>query len=318
MTNILTILGILIATPSFILALIALFKRKKTRLFFIKDKLINLQDDLLKNFDNLSIKYNGVEINDKITFIKGHILCDGDKDIIGKTNKIEISAEEILWLDFKITNSSKDLDVGFTVENGKVIVEFGLLKNGESFEFEGIISNNISLKDGELKLDFFHRIPNLSKIEEIDKSKYKSNFRTFTLSLINTVLSIIAIALITSILNDFNPNVYDSKTNKMIPYENFCPDCYGNLLKQLNADYWGGELYFYKSKKYKIRVVESKDSKKTSEKLVYFKRQKDFLFIVFLVVLVLAIISIVMTLLQLKKINQRRYFRKMEASYSSR
>lgn len=310
------VLGIILAIIFGIPAYFFLFQKKKTKLFFIKDKQINLQDDLLKNFDNLSIKYNDVEINDEITFVKGHIMCVGDKDINGRSNKIEIFADNILWLDFKITNTSRDLDVKSTIINDKVLIEFGLLKSGESFEFEGIINNNNSLNQNEeknIKLNFFHRIPNLLKIEEIDPLKIKFKKEMLIFGLIFLFLG----GFLCSLANTIEPydiEAYDAKTKKIISNSLFSNE---ESLRKVKDDYLGFELFFKQTKSYKMQYYFVKDKKrKMHDVWVYYRKPKDLSFAAFICSIVIIILGILLSTVGLWKLSQRRYFKKVKTIYN--
>nr|WP_294861292.1 hypothetical protein [uncultured Fluviicola sp.] len=313
------ILAIIVAIIFGIPAYFFLFQKKKTKLFFIKDKQINLQDDLLKNFDKLSIKYNDVEINDKVTFVKGHILCTGDKDINEKTNKIEISANDISWLDFKITNASRDLEVKSILANEKVLIEFGLLKSGESFEFEGIINNNNLNKSEEkgIKLNFFHRIPNLQKIRELDKSKTKKIFEGFVIGLAFLLFGCYVIRETLEIM-PYDIESFNSKTGEQISNANIIySDSFHNTLKKLNDDYLGYELFFTRSKNYELSYEDYKGSEKKLV-TVYFKRLKNPNFYALFIPIILIPIGIIRIVNYFKLLNQKSYLKFLNNAVSKK
>lgn len=300
------ILAIIVAIIFGIPAYFFLF-RKKTKLYFIKIKQINLQDDLLKNFDNLTIKYNDVEINDKITFVKGHILCSGDRDITGKSNKIIISANETTWLDFKITAASKDLKVDFVVTSQKVIIEFGLLKNGESFEFEGIINHEI--KNKEVLLEFFHRIPNIPKVETVFPLVSKLVLSLLGLGMIYVLSGIFMFYTELNKIEAWDIHIFDSKTHKVIPSYKFSDSFY----TKVNDVYpFGIELFFNKSKNFKVTYsIKNEKKRMRHEKSIYFKRIKNFKFTFFIISIIIILLGLVMTIFGLNKLSQRKYLKKL-------
>ncbi len=290
-------------------------KQKKSTLYFIKARQINLQQDLLKNFENLTIKYEDTEINDKITFIKGHILYSGDKDITEKQNILEVYDKSISWLNFKITNVSKGLLINSTIENEKVIIDFGLLKNNEFFEFEGLINNNNieSKKQDDIKLKFFHRIPNIPQVEELDNSMYgkKNNFLFY--GLIYVILGSYVIND-TSNIKSYFVKAYNSVTHsEMKDYHNFrYSDSYENVIDKLNQDYFGFELYFFKSKSYNFqyKTIDGKTEKVST----YFIRD-DYLNLIFsLFSFIILIIGILMLFVYFFSYRQKKYINLINAN----
>lgn len=170
------IVTIVLGLPSIIIFL----KQKKTKLIYLENKQINVQEDLLKNFKDLTIKYREQEINSNLIFIKGFIICDGDKDITSENNFIEIiSPNDTKWVDFKIISKSKGLTEKSSFENNSAIIKFDLLKSKENYEFEGIIEKSSNTKNETIKLDFFHRIPNLNRIETLKADLLKIHITGF-------------------------------------------------------------------------------------------------------------------------------------------
>ncbi|WP_343633286.1 hypothetical protein [Fluviicola sp.] len=301
------IITVLLGIPGVIIFV----RSKKTKLYFIKDKQINLQDDLLKNFENLTIKYNDVEINDKITFIKGHVLCLGNKDLTEKVNKIEISADEIIWLDFKITNTSKGVEITSTIKKEKVILEFGLLKDKEWVEFEGIINNNNSFvgqKRDDIKLSFFHRIPNLPKITEFDKSKTKDIISRLVMGSFTMLFGLFTFYDGPE-MTAYNSEMFNSRTgNKISSVEIIHSECNDSILEKLNDDYIGYKLFFSKSKTYKL-VCRDIKSKKEIRIDVFYRRvwDSDLIDMFFSIFLLLGGTYFIVS--SFRRWNQKSYFK---------
>lgn len=301
---------IIFGLPSLILFL----KQKKTKLYFIKDKEVNLQEDLLKNFENLKITYDNIEITDKITYLKGHVICAGDKDITNALNEIEIFNTDYNWLNFKITSKSNGLVIDSAIIDGKAIVKAGLFKITEYFSFEGIIKNKIEESiTKEVDLTFSHRIPNIPTIKGAKKSEL-SNFSLY----IGVFFSFMSLFLLNEMSRFYysDVEVFDSTTDKKIEIDtkHLISTEFDKIVDKANNDYWGIELLLIHSKNYDytytteyVYEVGKKDKQKTVN--IYIKRN-DYLtfgFIVF--ALFVLIVGIAMLYIFVLNYNHKKIFK---------
>ncbi|SFN22182.1 hypothetical protein SAMN05421741_102180 [Paenimyroides ummariense] len=270
------IITVVLGLPSLIIFL----KQKKTRLVYLENKQINVQEDLLKNFDNISISYNGQEINSNLIFIRGFIICDGDKDITSKNNFIEIiSSSNSNWTDFKIISKSKGLTETSTIKENIATINFDLFKSQENFEFEGIIEKSENVKIEDIKLKFFHRIPNIDKIEILKAEDLKNLKYSF---MISTILLLFGLFILNTQyqIKSHNILVYDAKTRNEIKSNDILySDNLQTKIDSLNNETNGIYLIFSASKKYDIiydkynfNSLNSKKEKKT----IFFKKEVSF------------------------------------------
>lgn len=153
-------------------------KEKKKRLIFLKVNKVSLFSNILKNFENIEIKYKDEKITDNLFYYSAKLFNDGDFDIDKNsfTKPFEIEfPENFICREFKITKKSKDVNIVIlNINNNTVQLEWDLLKKGESFQFETLLEfkNNdqrirnfdaSSALDNNIKHNF--RITNLDKID---------------------------------------------------------------------------------------------------------------------------------------------------------
>ncbi|SCY99575.1 hypothetical protein [Flavobacterium caeni] len=316
------ILTIIFGVPGLIIYL----RSRKTKLFYVEERQINLQEDLLKNFNNLKITYDDTEINSKISYIKGSIICYGDKDLTDDNNEIEIAVHDYNWLNFKITRESKGLNIDANVTKEKILLNFGLLKSKEFFEFEGLVEKSSSDNTQSFKLNFFHRIANLPEIKQIKGDDIKNASRSILYSLVMAGFSLFFIHDIVNV-DKYDLAGFNSQTGKNIEYtKTSLSQSYRKAEDFVKNNYYGIELMFgRKSKEFKIvfdeRILDSKLNfqriKKTER--VYFAKDVgmvDYFFLIFMALIF--VVSLLLLFANLIAINQKKLTNFLEATANPR
>jgi hypothetical protein len=296
--------------------IVIFFKQRKTKLLFMQEKVIHFQEDLLENFTNLEILYDGIPVSDKLTYIKGSVLCSGTKDIVENKNYLQIIHNGSDWLNFKITSHSKGLEIDSLIDNNKAIVNFGYVKNKEFFEFEGIINGN-KTPSNQLKLKFFHRIPNVPPVKKITKSSIESAPKVLLSGILYCAMSLFMLNWISKI-ETFNLKAYDSVKNESTsvrPFE-FGSE-YKSLLKKVDDEYWGLELFFTPTKVYTFEYREWLSSNNETKKVsLYFKRN-DYYTLAFAIILSFILMYGLLNIYLYSTVfNYRDYFNKTNNYHS--
>ena len=269
------IISIIITLILGIPSLIALFRINQTKIVYLEKQLINLKDDLLKNFDDLSIKYKGIEVEKNIYFISGFFICQGKKDISNENNIVELTIpENSKWLDYKIVSKSKGIIINKTMDEYKVSLDFDLFKNKEFIEYEGIIEINEEIKypnQTEI-LEFHHRIPNIPAIN-------KFNIETLKSSLVILITSILLAFLPLTIAYDYNNigpfslKTYNTETDKELSSYTVYKNKGVETLKEKIIKEKSGFVLFFdgKTENFPVKVIDINGKTSTKLKSVYFK-----------------------------------------------
>ncbi|GGI56356.1 hypothetical protein [Winogradskyella haliclonae] len=277
-------------------SLITLFKINQTKIVYLEKQLINLKDDLLKNFDDLSIKYKGVEVQKNIFFISGFIICHGKKDISNEKNTINITIpENSKWLDYKIVDKSKGMKIKKDINKNEVSLNFDLFKSKEFFEYEGIVEINEDVDKLNLKkiIEFHHRIPNIPTINKFNIETLKSSFFILIISIILLILPL-QIAYYYNDINTYDITAYNSETNKKLDYSAIYS--YKNIrsLKEKIVEERSGFILLFegKTEDFPVDIDDKYGEKDTKSTSVYFKMNDlgasswmyfSFLFLLFIV-----------------------------------
>jgi hypothetical protein len=213
------IVALVFGIPGFLAWLIS----KRTKIVFLEKRVINLKDDLLKSFDELSIRYKGVEVQSNVYIISGFLLCTGNKDIDHKNSAIEISIpDNSKWLDFKIIQKPKNMELQHHFLGNDLTLTFDLLKSTEFIEFESIVEINAADEkiDSNKILRLYHRIPNVPKIErKVGDTLAKSKNIIF----MGALLAIFSLFMY-MYLNTVKPyqlKIYDSLTHIQLDEDDF-------------------------------------------------------------------------------------------------
>jgi len=153
--------------------------RKRTEIIFLKNSSISLFKTVVKNLDDIEIKFQGKRIDENLILFKGTFFNNGnvdiDKSIVHKPLEIELPAD-YSWIRHKLIDSSDGLIINSTINENKLIFDWDLLKEGEFFTFDSLVEyKNISETDAS-ELDFTkrliknmkinHRITNLRKVDK--------------------------------------------------------------------------------------------------------------------------------------------------------
>ncbi|MDR0437917.1 MAG: hypothetical protein LBH22_06395 [Bacteroidales bacterium] len=246
---IIAIIGLGIGLPSVII----FFRQKNTKLIYVERSQISIQEDFLKNFNDLSIKYKDTKISSNLIFVRGYIICDGSKDICTESNQIQIkSQEKTKWIDFKIISKSEGLEVSYDSNNNIANINFDLLKSGEYLEFEGFVELIEPIEDYKVNLTFFHRIANIKAIEKLNTVRLKDKLST---PIFTMMLSLFFLVIILVEFDLHNINIYDSETNELISCSHLeNSDDFETLLSQLKDE----KINFYSlmTKKPEIYTVK--------------------------------------------------------------
>ncbi|MDM1060115.1 hypothetical protein [Myroides odoratimimus] len=305
------IVTIVLGLPS----VIHFFRQKKTKLIYLENKQINIQDDLLKNFDDLLIKYKDQEIDSNLIFIKGYIICDGSNDITSNGNFISIySPENTKWLDFKIISESKEFLVSSNFLQNEAKISFDLFKSEENFEFEGIVERAINSKEKNITLSFFHRIPNLSKITAIKSHLLRDLFYPFIMATVSFLFGLFLFSTEFKI-TPYHLSVYDFSTNKEITDFNKSQAIKtDNIIEELKHETNGIFLMFKPSKNYKVNyknyeLILKKDTI-IEESIVYFKKDISISSIIIVTVSIFFLLfSVFVYLSYFYFLSQRKYLK---------
>ncbi len=302
------IIGIVITLIVGLPSLKAIFNINKTQIVYLEKQLINLRDDLLKNFEDLSIKYKGVEVKKNIYFISGFFVCQGKKDISSTGNKINlILPESWKWLDLKIVSTSKGMSVSREFIEKKVSLSFDLFKTKEFIEYEGIIEIDEEIKKEQISklLEFHHRIPNISKIKKFNIENLKSGGALLIVSLFFFLISFL-IAYEYNTINELELNTFNAETNEeisTISYENI-----ENLRKKI-ANERSGIILLIEERTEIFPVKEYDVFSRTTINSVYFKLDDwetedsitSVIFVAFFILSILLIIASIQVIYYRKK-----------------
>lgn len=272
------IISIIISLILGIPGLIVFFRLNRTRIVHFENKKVNLKDDLLKHFDELSIKYRGTEIRDNVYFFSGYLICQGKEDISKERSAIEVlTPPNSKLLDYKIVSQTEGLDFKTKVQNKKAKILFNLFKTGEYLEYESIIeiNENGDLSKKDKKLTFLHRIPNIPKIKKIDFEDAKSSAKGLVVTIFLALLAFCVIYLV-NLVEPLSLKIYDTETNT----ENNIFDTYKDhpnirkIMKQAAEETSGLELLLKgKTKEYVAEYEAYKDGVETKGVLnIYFKK----------------------------------------------
>ena len=148
----------------------------------MKNTSISLFKAIVKNLDDIEIKFQGNKIDENLILFKGTFFNNGnidiEKSIIHKPLEIELPAN-YHWVRHKIIDSSEGLEVNSQTNNNKLSFEWDLLKEGEYFTFDSLVEYkskaenndeyNVDIGKGLIrKMKINHRITNLKKVNKED------------------------------------------------------------------------------------------------------------------------------------------------------
>lgn len=177
--NILAIIGLVVTIVFGFLGLrYTLLDRRKTEVIFLKNASISLFKTIVKNLDDIEIKFRGSKINENLILFKGTLFNSGnvdiEKSIVHMPLEIELPSN-YNWVSHNIIDMSEGLGLTAQISGNKLIFEWDLLKEGEFFTFDSLIEYQ-SHKEDQSNLDverklvknliINHRITDLKKINK--------------------------------------------------------------------------------------------------------------------------------------------------------
>ncbi|WP_343321561.1 hypothetical protein [Sphingobacterium multivorum] len=152
--------------------------RNKTEIIFLKNASISLFETIVKNIDDIEIKYLGRKVDENLVLFKGTFFnlgnVDIEKSIIHKPLEL-VLPENYNWVMCKIIDSSNGLEISCNLIDNKVVFQWDLLKDGEYFTFDCLVEQkfeNDNLQLHDIKKEIFndfkvnHRITNLKDIKK--------------------------------------------------------------------------------------------------------------------------------------------------------
>jgi hypothetical protein len=177
-------LGILGVTATIIVGILGIRYSKKftgnVSLTFVEHEWIPLFRTIVKNLDEVEVRFKQKPISENIILLNGSLINDGnydiDKSIVHKPLSIHLP-KEFKFLKAKVTKHSKNVDAHCEIINdNRLNFHWDLLKKEEFISFNSLIEfqkgDNEEDKDGYqdlsdlFQINFEHRITNLSKVKE--------------------------------------------------------------------------------------------------------------------------------------------------------
>jgi len=292
------VITLILGIPS----IITIFRISQTKIVYLEKQIINLKDDLLKNFDQLSIKYKGIEIQQNIYFVSGFLVCQGNKDISNEKNYVEIYIpENSKWLDINIVSNSKGMKIQKQIVDNKAQINFDLFKNKEYIEYEAIIEIDSESKKRSSNsiLEFHHRIPNVPSIQKFNIETLKSSLSLLLMCCIMMFLPLFIVYDYNKI-DSFDIEAYDADTNKFIDHYTVLTNKTLDDLKEKVIEKNSGIFLFLNGKtaNFPVETTDIYGIENTKLNSVYFKMKKwqttDWIFFIFLfLVFIVSLIGII-------------------------
>lgn len=249
-------------------------RRYPGKITYITEECINLFEALVKNFEEISIKYKYQPIHENIVYLRGIFLNTGDTDI--KPDMVEENLSIILpegykWLTAKITKASSLNQNLIINDSNQLFLELGLFKKKEFIQFEAlaeVIKENNTISSGiNLKklLAFKHRIADTGKVEikeMVGNQRLKKNYSMIKLSCVMSIIMIFLVVLSGIVVKKSKItqlHVQTIEKNKIIESKMY-PRTDGTIfLKSINSKYQETIpiQQLISSKKYKLTVAKN-------------------------------------------------------------
>lgn len=176
----------------------------KTQLLFLEHDCISLFKSIVKEIEDIEIKYKDKVIDENLIIYKGTFFNSGnsdiDKTIIHQPLLIKLP-EGYIWTKAKIIDKSNDIAIKESIDNNQLIFNWDILKENEYFTFDSIIEYKPSSDKDDISNDFNitrnlsrnirfnHRITNLKSIKKEHPTSRPMHYR-FLLYIILCSLSI--------------------------------------------------------------------------------------------------------------------------------
>jgi hypothetical protein len=159
MMLVLTILGIVIPI---IFGYITYKQQTKSRIFFIEQHRLNLLNDIVQSFPDLSLTYKEAVVDQKTFLLRGVFVYWGTKDAVSndiiKGITVKINDTPSKWLSCRVKHASEGIKLKEDLVDREIEFQFDLLTNKDSIYIEALGESP------SLKIGFTHRIAHVGKI----------------------------------------------------------------------------------------------------------------------------------------------------------
>jgi len=157
--------------------------KNRTSIWYFEDSRITLFKSVVKELDELEIKYKNEPINENLIIYRGTFFNSGntdiDKNVIHKPLKI-ILPPNYEWKKVKIINKSKDINIEFDNNSNSLHFSWDILRVDEYVTFDSVIEYKLTSDSSPSSesianylsnnISFEQRITNLEPIKTIDPS----------------------------------------------------------------------------------------------------------------------------------------------------
>ncbi|MGZ8887739.1 MAG: hypothetical protein ACXW1A_05690 [Nitrososphaeraceae archaeon] len=130
----------------------AIKERKVTSVIFLKNSCIPLFEKIVRNLDDIEIKFKGEKIDENLILFKGTFFNNGnidiDSSIIHKPLEIELPSN-FSWVTYKVIDTSDNLEVNLTENDNKLSFEWDLFKEAEHITIDCLIEYKHDPEDTE-------------------------------------------------------------------------------------------------------------------------------------------------------------------------
>lgn len=154
----------------------------KKKLSFFNKGVIPLFKSVVKDLDELEIKYKGDTIKKNLMIFKGTFYNSGNADIDKNTIYKPVSVilpDGYYWRNVSIEDKSDSVNVTFEIENNILFFRWDIFQKEEMFTFESIVEylpNEDIIKDSYLEIEMFiKRIKFAHRITDLPSVKIENN-----------------------------------------------------------------------------------------------------------------------------------------------
>jgi len=253
--------------------------RRKTSLLFFENSCISLFKSVVKELDELEIKYKGKTVTENLIIYKGTFFNTGNTDIdknliIGPIKLILPANYE--WKKVKIINQSEDVNIEFEQKPNELQFSWDILKENEFFTFDSVIEykpKKSSKEESQLgisnitenlskKITFSQRITNLKSID-IGNSILQSRDKYSIFIKLPIILLVFSLVISLEISHYDSHTTEKVMTDSVLSFDNLEPG------EVLIADSLAAERFAESLEK---DSVSEKDRNKISTNFFYYLR----------------------------------------------
>lgn len=116
-----------------------------TSLLYFENSCISLFKSVVKDLDELEIKYKGNTVNENLIIYKGTFFNSGnldiDKNSMYKPLGLELP-DNYIWKKVKIIDKSEEVNINITEKTSEIEFSWDILKENEYFTFDSVIEYN--------------------------------------------------------------------------------------------------------------------------------------------------------------------------------